>query len=104
MSFSTSQRAREFGIRTALGASRGQVLRLVLGEGIALAVLGVFVGAAAALPLMHLLRSLLFGITPMDPLTFTSVAVGLACVGAVACYLPARRALKVPVADVLRLE
>jgi putative ABC transport system permease protein len=104
MSFSTSQRTREFGVRIALGAARRDVVRLVLGEGFKLAGVGVIVGVAAALPLTQLLRSFLFGVSPIDPVTFLVVSLGLVVIAAGACYMPARRALKVDPAQALRFE
>jgi predicted permease len=104
MSFSSSQRTREFGVRVALGAARWDVMRLVLGEGLKLAGVGVVVGIAAALPLTHLLRSFLFGVTPVDPVTYLVVSLGLVLIAAGACYMPARRALKVDPAQALRFE
>ena len=70
MSFSIGQRTREFGVRLALGADRGDIVRLVLGEGLRLAGAGVTIGLALALPLARLLRTLLFGVTTTDPMTF----------------------------------
>ncbi len=103
-SFSTSQRTREFGLRLALGAGRGDIVRLVLREGLTLSVAGVMVGVALALPLVRLMRTLLFGVTPSDPLTFVAVSVGLVAVAAAACYVPARRVLRVDPVTALRLE
>jgi len=104
MSFSTSQRAREFGVRVALGATRRDIVRLVLGDGLHLAGFGVVIGALIALPLMRLLRGLLFGVTVTDPATFVVVGFVLVVVAAAACYVPARRALRVTPAEVLRLD
>jgi putative ABC transport system permease protein len=104
MSFSTSQRTREFGVRVALGAGRADILRLVLREGLTLAAIGVLVGVITALPLVRLLRALLFGITATDPLTFGLVGVGLFVVAALACAVPARRALDVDPVEALRFD
>jgi putative ABC transport system permease protein len=104
MSFSTVQRTREFGVRMALGAARGDIVRLVLGEGLKLAVAGVLVGVIVALLLTRLLRALLFGVTSTDPVTFLFVSLGLLMVAAAACYLPASRALKVDPAKTLRFD
>jgi putative ABC transport system permease protein len=104
MNFSTSQRTREFGIRMALGADRGDILRLVLLEGLKLAGVGVIAGIAVALPLMRLLQALLFGVTAADPATFAMVGVGLILIAAAACYLPALRALKVHPSEALRFD
>ena len=104
MSFTTSQRTREFGVRLALGAESRDIVRLVLGEGLKLAGLGVIVGILVALPLTRLLRAFLFGVTAVDPVTFLSVSVALVLIAAAACYLPASRALKVDPAETLRFD
>jgi putative ABC transport system permease protein len=104
MSFSTSQRTREFGLRLALGAARRDIVRVVLGEGLMLAGIGVMAGTAAALGLTRLLQGLLFGVTATDPVTFLIVGLGLVLVAAAACYVPARRALSVDPAQTLRIE
>jgi putative ABC transport system permease protein len=104
MSFSTNQRMREFGVRMALGAKHRDIVGLVVGEGLKLAGIGVIIGIAAALPLAHLLRALLFGITATDPLTFLWVCLALVLVSAAACYMPARRALKIDPMQALRVD
>jgi len=104
MSFSTSQRSHEFGVRVALGVTRGDIVRLVLGDGLRLTISGVLIGAVVALPLMQLLRGLLFGVTAADPLTFLIVGIGLVAVSAAAGYLPARRALEIKPIEALRLD
>lgn len=104
ISYSVSQRTRELGIRIALGAQQKDVMRLVLGEGARLTLVGVFLGLAAALGLTQLMRSLLFGVSTMDPVTFVSVAVVLALVSIAACYIPARRAMSTDPAVTLRYE
>lgn len=88
----------------ALGATRRDIGRLVLREGLQLAGLGVAVGTVVALPLTQSLRALLFGVTPSDPITFLSVGLVLVLVAAAACYVPARRALKVDPAVALRID
>ena len=104
VSYSVSQRTRELGIRIALGAQQNDVMRLVLGEGARLTLIGVILGLAAALALTQLMRSLLFGVSAMDPVTFASVAVVLALVAIVACYIPARRAMATDPSAALRHE
>ncbi len=90
-----AQRTREIGIRMALGAQRGQVLRWVLGQGMLLTLIGVVAGLLASLGLMRFLRGWLFGISPGDPLTFGAIALLLGMVALLACWLPARRATRV---------
>ena len=104
ISYSVAHRARELGIRIALGAQHYDVMRLVLGEGARLTIMGVFAGLAAALGLTQLMRSLLFGVSAVDPVTFATVAALLALVAIVACYIPARRAMRTDPAATLRYE
>jgi len=104
VSYGVAQRTREIGIRTALGADRGDVLRLVFRQSLQLAAVGLVIGAVAAFGLTRFLTSLLFGIGPTDPLTFGGVAVVVGGVVALACARPARRALAVDPASVLRSE
>lgn len=104
MSFSTSQRMREFGVRRALGAARHDIVGLVLGERLKLAGIGVIVGLLLALPLTGLLRRLLFGVTTTDPVTFLLVAAALVLVTIAACYVPASRALEVEPTETLRVD
>ena len=104
ISFSTAQRTREIGVRIALGASRGMVLRMVLGAGLRLVLVGVAAGTLAALASARIIRTLLYGVGPNDPLTLTVVPVLLAIITLVACYFPARRATKVDPIEALRTE
>jgi predicted permease len=104
VSYSVSQRAREFGVRTALGASSGAVLRLVLAQGLGLAATGAAIGLAGSLATARLTRSLLYGVAPGDPLTLAGVASAVCGVSLLAAWIPARRATRVDPTTSLRRE
>jgi predicted permease len=102
VSFGVSQRTKEIGIRVALGATRGSVVRLIVGQGIGLAVVGGVLGLAGALAATRVLRSLLFGVAPSDPLTLVSIVTLLVVAVIVASWIPARRAAGVQPSEALR--
>ena len=104
ISYTVSQRQREIGIRLALGAKGGDVLQMILRQGAKLAIVGVALGVCAAFALTQLMRNLLFGVTAYDPVTFGAVAVLLVSVVLLACYIPARRAMRVDPIVALRYE
>ena len=104
LSFSVARRTHEIGTRMALGASRADVLKLVLRQGLALVGMGLIVGVAGALALTRWLGTLLFGVRPADPASFVAVAVLLLGAGALASYIPARRATRVDPMVALRYE
>jgi len=104
MSYAVAQRTHEIGIRVALGARRRDVLRLVVGEGMLLAVIGIAVGVAGAIGLTRFISGLLFSVSPTDPLTLGTVALMLLGIALLACYVPARRASSVDPIRALRYE
>jgi ABC-type antimicrobial peptide transport system permease subunit len=103
-SYSTNQRRHEIGIRMALGATRGDVLRLVLRRGIVLTVVGLVLGLVMSLGVTRFLESLLLGVSSTDALTFLAVGLVLGLVVLVACFIPARRAMRVDPAQALKYE
>jgi putative ABC transport system permease protein len=104
LSFAVTERTREIGIRMALGARAGDVLRFVIGRGMLLAAIGIALGILGALGLTRLLRRLLFQTSPTDPAVFLAAALGLGAVALLACYLPARRGTRVDPMSALRQE
>jgi putative ABC transport system permease protein len=104
MSLAVSQRVHEIGVRMAIGARPAEIVRMILGQGMGLALVGVVVGLATAFGLTRAVKSLLFEVAPNDPTTFVGVAAVLATAALAACYLPARRAAKVDPLRALRSE
>ena len=102
MAYLVSQRTREIGVRLALGATRGEVFRLILGRGLALALIGALLGTGGALWLTRVMETLLFSVSRTDPVTFAAVPLTLIAIAVAACYLPARRAMKVDPVRLLR--
>ncbi len=104
LSYMVGQRTREIGVRMALGAQRLDVMRLVMQDGAQMTLAGVVIGIIGALAATRLMRSMLFGVKPVDPLTFIAVAVLLCTIALLACYVPARRAMNVDPIEALRHE
>ncbi|MGH9850563.1 MAG: FtsX-like permease family protein [Blastocatellia bacterium] len=102
MAWSVAQRTREIGIRMALGAESRDVLRLVIAQGMRLALLGAVIGIAVSLAVTQVMKSMLFGLSAMDPVTYAGVTLLLSLVALAACWLPARRATKVDPLAALR--
>jgi ABC-type antimicrobial peptide transport system permease subunit len=104
ISYLTGQRTQEIGVRIALGASGKDVLRMILGEGMRITLVGVVVGIAAALGLTRLITKMIYGVGAMNPIIFGGVAILLTGVALLACYIPARRAMRVDPIAALRYE
>ena len=104
MSYLVEQQTREIGIRSALGAKRSHVLKLVIGRGLGMASIGIVLGLSASLGLTRFLASLLYGVTAIDPMTFIFISILLLMVSVLACYIPARRATKIDPLVALRYE
>jgi putative ABC transport system permease protein len=104
LAYFVAQRAREIGVRVALGAQTSDVMKMVMGQGMRLTLFGVGIGLIGGLALARLMKSLLFGVSATDPLTFVVVAALLGLVAMAACYIPARRATKVNPIEALRCE
>jgi putative ABC transport system permease protein len=104
VSYSVEQRTREIGIRVALGARGGDVLRLALAQGARISVTGIAIGSAAALGLTRLMTGLLYSVSAIDPATFSAVAAALALIAMAACCIPARRAMRIDPLAAIRHE
>jgi putative ABC transport system permease protein len=104
MAYAVGQRTREIGVRMAMGAQPGNVLGMVLKQGLRLALIGVVLGVGASLALTRLMTSMLFGVKASDPITYVAVAAGLAAIALAACWIPAWRATRVDPVIALRYE
>jgi putative ABC transport system permease protein len=104
LSYTVSRRTQEIGIRMALGARAGRVVRMVVGQGMGMALFGIVVGGGVALVLTRFMQGMLYGVTPQDPVTFVGVGLLFATVSALACWAPAGRAARVHPAEALRGE
>jgi putative ABC transport system permease protein len=104
IAYSVSQRTREIGVRVALGADAASIRRLVVGGGMKLTTLGIVIGIAAAAASTRLLASLLYGVSPADPISFAAITVLVSGIALAACYIPARRATRVDPMEALRAD
>jgi len=104
LAYAVGQRTREFGVRSALGARRRDVLAMVLGQGLRLTGIGIGIGLAGAIALTRYMAGMLYGVTPLDPVTYAAVVALFAAVASLACYLPARRATRIDPMTALRYE
>jgi len=104
IAYSVAERTREMGIRIAMGAAAGDIRRMIVGQGLTLAVAGLAIGTIAALGLTRLMAGLLFQVSAADPFSFAASALVFAAIAALASYLPARRATRVDPAEALRCE
>jgi putative ABC transport system permease protein len=104
ISYLVNERTHEIGIRLALGANRTKILGMILRQGLDLAIAGTAVGLAGALVVSHLMAGVLYGVKPTDPVTFAGVAILLVCIALLACYIPARRAMRIDPMAALRCE
>jgi ABC-type antimicrobial peptide transport system permease subunit len=104
LSYLTTQRTAEIGVRMALGAQREEVLRLMLGDGLRTALYGLALGLAASVGAVRLIQATLYGTRPLDPAIFVSVAASLLIVAALACFVPAWRASRIDPMQALRSE
>jgi putative ABC transport system permease protein len=104
IAYTVARQTHEIGIRVALGAVRGDVLRMIMGRGLRLIAFGVVIGMVASYGVIQVMRTLLWGISPYDPLTLATVVVVMTLAGLLACYIPARRAMRVDPIVALRYE
>lgn len=104
INYSTSQRTHEIGLRMALGAQSGDVMRLIVGQGLVLALTSIVIGLVGSVALTRLMKGLLFGISATDPLTLVAISLLLALIGLLASWIPARRASRVDPMEALRYE
>jgi putative ABC transport system permease protein len=104
ISYAVTQRTQEIGVRVALGAQKADVLRLIVGQGARLSAIGIAIGLVGALAVTRFLRTLLFGVSPFDPVSFFGVALVLSVIALLASYIPARRAARVDPVEALRFD